>query len=69
MDRKERRISQLNRENGTLCMRQLHARNLAVNGLESKGLAAKHAALYKIVIELGYKGIGKDLRACGIKKS
>ena len=68
MDRKQRRLGQLNRENGTLCMRLLSARNLAVNALESKGLAAKNATLYKIIIELGYKGIAKDLRYCGIRK-
>jgi hypothetical protein len=28
----------------------------------------KDAALYKIIIELGYKGIAKDLRDCGIEK-
>jgi hypothetical protein len=68
MDRKDRRISQLNRESGELCMHLTQARNLAVNGLESKGLAAKNKALYKIVIELGYAGIEKDLKSCGIKK-
>jgi hypothetical protein len=41
---------------------------MAIDALEAKGLAVKNAALYKIVIELGYKGITKDLRYCGIRK-
>ena len=68
MDRKQRRLSQLNRENGTLCMRFTRARNMAIDALEAKGLAVKNATLYKIIIELGYKGIAKDLRYCGIRK-
>jgi hypothetical protein len=62
------RIAALNRENGALCMRLLRARNLALNALQSKTLADKNVALYKIVVELGYKDIARDLKSEGIKR-
>jgi len=63
-----RALARLNRENGKLCARLLRARNLAVNGCKRNSIESKQVALYKIAVELGYKGVEKDLKAVGVKK-
>ena len=62
-------MAALNKENGRLCMKFAEARCIAVDALkDAKTTRELKAALYKVIIVLGYKGIHGDLKSVGIKR-